>query len=105
MNLRPFLSLAYVNHGSSQDVSHHAHQATRRDSTARIAPTSSGTRRYAVSCSGVQPSGHTAWVVTWEHGKRRTLGSAGHLTLDDARETARKIIAEHSRTALHFRHA
>ena len=28
----------------------------------------------------VQPSGHKAWVVTWEHGKRRTLGSAGHLT-------------------------
>ena len=22
----------------------------------------------------VQPSGHKAWVVTWEHGKRRTLG-------------------------------
>lgn len=26
----------------------------------------------------VQPSGHKAWVVTWKHGKRRTLGSAGH---------------------------
>jgi hypothetical protein len=27
----------------------------------------------------VQPSGHKAWIVTWAHGKRRTLGSAGHL--------------------------
>ena len=52
-----------------------------------------------------QPSGHKAWGVTWEHGKRRTLGSAGHLTLDEARETARNIIAEHIRTALHSRHA
>lgn len=50
----------------------------------------------------VQPSGHTAWVVTWEHGKRRTLGSAGRLTLDEAREIARKIIAEHIRTTLHI---
>lgn len=25
----------------------------------------------------VQPSGHKAWVVTWEHGKRRTLGLPG----------------------------
>nr|WP_298152061.1 integrase arm-type DNA-binding domain-containing protein [uncultured Pseudoxanthomonas sp.] len=48
----------------------------------------------------VQPSGHKAWVVTWEHGKRRTLGSAGHLTLDDAREIARKIIAEYIQTGL-----
>lgn len=42
----------------------------------------------------VQPSGHKAWVVSWEHGKRRTLGSATHLTLDEAREIARKVIAE-----------
>ena len=48
----------------------------------------------------VQPSGHKAWVVTWEHGKRRTLGSAGHLTLDEAREIARKIIAEYIQTGL-----
>ena len=48
----------------------------------------------------VQPSGHKAWVVTWEHGKRRTLGSAGHLTLDAAREIARKIIAEYIQTGL-----
>ena len=34
----------------------------------------------------VQPSGHKAWGVTWEHGKRRTLGSAGHLKFDEARE-------------------
>lgn len=24
----------------------------------------------------VQPSGHKAWIVTWAHGKRRTLGAA-----------------------------
>lgn len=48
----------------------------------------------------VQPSGHKAWVVTWEHGKRRTLGSAGHLTLDQARDIARKIIAEYIQTGL-----
>jgi hypothetical protein len=48
----------------------------------------------------VQPSGHKAWVITWEHGKRRTLGSAGHLTLDEAREIARKIIAEYIQTGL-----
>jgi hypothetical protein len=35
-----------------------------------------------------------------EHGKRRKLGSAGHLTLDDAREIARKIIAEYIQTGL-----
>ena len=48
----------------------------------------------------VQPSGHKAWVVTWEHGKRRTLGAAGHLTLDQARDIARKIIAEYIHTGL-----
>lgn len=48
----------------------------------------------------VQPSGHKAWVVTWTHGKRRTLGSAGHLTLDEARSIARKIIAEYIQTGL-----
>lgn len=48
----------------------------------------------------VQPSGHKAWVVTWEHGKRRTLGSAGHLTLDQARDIARKVIAEYIQTGL-----
>ncbi|WP_429000559.1 Arm DNA-binding domain-containing protein [Stenotrophomonas rhizophila] len=34
----------------------------------------------------VQPSGHKAWIVTWAHGKRRTLGSVEHLTLDQARD-------------------
>jgi integrase len=48
----------------------------------------------------VQPSGHKAWIVTWAHGKRRTLGSAGHLSLDQARELARKIIAEFIQTGL-----
>lgn len=48
----------------------------------------------------VQPSGHKAWIVTWAHGKRRTLGSAGHLTLDQARDMARQAIAEHIQTGL-----
>jgi integrase len=48
----------------------------------------------------VQPSGHKAWIVTWAHGKRRTLGSAGHLTLDQARELARKIMSEFIQTGL-----
>lgn len=42
----------------------------------------------------IQPSGHKAWIVTWAHGKRRTLGSVGHLTLDEARSITHKIIAE-----------
>lgn len=42
----------------------------------------------------VQPSGHKAWIVTWAHGKRRTLGSAGHLTLDQARAYASQAMAE-----------
>jgi integrase len=48
----------------------------------------------------VQPSGHKAWVVTWAHGKRRTLGSAGHLTLDQARDVARRVIAEYIQSGL-----
>lgn len=48
----------------------------------------------------VQPSGHKAWIVTWAHGKRRTMGSAEHLALDDARNIARKIIAEFIQTGL-----
>ena len=42
----------------------------------------------------VQPSGHKAWIVTWAHGKRRTLGSAGHLTLEQARAYASQAMAE-----------
>jgi hypothetical protein len=33
----------------------------------------------------VQLSGHKAWIVTWAHGKRRTLGSVEHLSLDQGR--------------------
>lgn len=33
----------------------------------------------------VQPSGHKAWIVTWAHGKRRTLGSVEHLALPFAK--------------------
>lgn len=42
----------------------------------------------------VQPSGYKAWIVTWKHGKRRTLGEASHLTLDQARAHASQTIAE-----------
>lgn len=48
----------------------------------------------------VQPSGHKAWIVTWTHGKRRTLGSAGHLSLDQARELSRNVIADFIQTGL-----
>ncbi|HEL3779554.1 hypothetical protein G6F60_013997 [Rhizopus arrhizus] len=41
----------------------------------------------------VQPSGHKAWIVTWAHGKRRTLGSVEHLSLDQARDQARQAVA------------
>ncbi len=34
----------------------------------------------------VQPSGNKAWVVTWTHGKIRTLGAAAHLDLAQARD-------------------
>lgn len=43
----------------------------------------------------VQPSGHKAWIVTWAHGERRTLGSVGNLTLDQARDQARQAVAEY----------
>ncbi|MBS0200539.1 MAG: site-specific integrase [Proteobacteria bacterium] len=42
----------------------------------------------------VQPTGRKAWIVTWAHGKRRTLGPADHLSLDHARDAARKVCAE-----------
>lgn len=48
----------------------------------------------------MQPSGHRAWIVTWAHGKRRTLGSIEHLSLNHAREVAHKVIAEYIQTGL-----
>ncbi|WP_313642461.1 site-specific integrase [Stenotrophomonas sp.] len=42
----------------------------------------------------VQPSGHKAWIVTWAHGKRRTLGSVEHLSLEDARAHATQAMTE-----------
>ena len=42
----------------------------------------------------VQPSGHKAWIVTWAHGKRKTLGSVENLSLDDARAHARQALSE-----------
>jgi len=48
----------------------------------------------------VQPSGHKSWIVTWKHGKRRTLGEASHLTLDQARAHASQTIAEYIQQGL-----
>ncbi|HJU07086.1 MAG TPA: tyrosine-type recombinase/integrase, partial [Rhodanobacteraceae bacterium] len=48
----------------------------------------------------VQPSGHKSWIVTWKHGKRRTLGEASHLTLDQARAHASQTIAEYIQKGL-----
>ncbi|PZP57742.1 MAG: hypothetical protein DI597_21105 [Pseudoxanthomonas spadix] len=48
----------------------------------------------------VQPSGHKAWIVTWAHGKRRTLGSVDHVTLEQAREQARLAVAEYVQSGL-----
>jgi integrase len=48
----------------------------------------------------VQPSGHRAWIVTWAHGKRRTLGSVQHLSLDQARDVARQVVADFVQTGL-----
>jgi len=48
----------------------------------------------------VQPSGHKAWIVTWAHGKRRTLGSVEHVTLEQAREQARLAVAEYVQSGL-----
>ena len=42
----------------------------------------------------VQPSGHKAWIVTWAHGKRRTLGPASLLSLEQARAHASHTLAE-----------
>ncbi|RYG39278.1 MAG: DUF4102 domain-containing protein [Burkholderiales bacterium] len=42
----------------------------------------------------VQPSGYKAWIVEWARGKRRTLGAAGHLTLDEARAQALQAMAQ-----------
>lgn len=48
----------------------------------------------------VQPSGHKAWIVAWAHGRRRTLGSVEHLTLDQARDQARQAVAEYVQSGL-----
>jgi len=42
----------------------------------------------------IQPSGHKSWIVSWAHGKRRTLGSVSELTLDQARAHATKAMSE-----------
>jgi len=48
----------------------------------------------------VQPSGHKAWIVTWAHGKRRTLGPASLLSLEQARAHAAHTLAEAVQTGL-----
>lgn len=47
----------------------------------------------------VQPSGYKAFIVEWARGKRKTLGFAGHLSLDEARDQTLQAMAE----ALHKR--
>lgn len=42
----------------------------------------------------VQPSGHKAYIVTWAHGQRRTLGSVEHVTLEQARAQATQAVAD-----------
>lgn len=42
----------------------------------------------------VQPSGYKAWIVSWAHGKRRTLGCVDHITLEQARAYAAQAMAE-----------
>lgn len=55
---------------------------------------SSETLRFA------EPSGHKAWIATWAHGKRLTLGSVEHLSLDQARDQARQAVAEYVQSGL-----
>lgn len=42
----------------------------------------------------VQPSGYKAWIVEWARGKRKTLGFAGHLSLDEARAQTLQAMAQ-----------
>lgn len=42
----------------------------------------------------VQPSGYKAWIVTWAHGKRKTLGAVERLTLEQARAHASHALSE-----------
>ncbi|WP_425479556.1 Arm DNA-binding domain-containing protein [Stenotrophomonas chelatiphaga] len=48
----------------------------------------------------VEPSGHKAWIVTWAHGKRRTVHSVEHLSLDQACDQARQAVAEYVQSGL-----
>lgn len=42
----------------------------------------------------VQPSGTKSYIVEWARGKRRTIGRHPVMTLDGARETARRLLGE-----------
>lgn len=48
----------------------------------------------------VQPSGHKAWIVSWAHGKRRTIGPATVISLDYARAQATHAVAEYLQSGL-----
>lgn len=48
----------------------------------------------------VQPSGHKAWIVSWAHGKRRTIGPTTAIPLDLARAQATHAIAEYLQSGL-----
>lgn len=55
---------------------------------------SSGTRRCVACYCACNPSGYRAWIVSWAHGRRRTLGSVEHQSLNQARDVARKVVSE-----------
>lgn len=48
----------------------------------------------------VQPSGHKAWIVSWAHGKRHTIGPTTAIPLDLARAQATHAIAEYLQSGL-----
>lgn len=48
----------------------------------------------------VQPSGHKAWIVSWAHGKRRTIGPTAAVPLDMARAQATHAVAEYLQSGL-----
>lgn len=43
----------------------------------------------------VQSSGHKSWVVSWAHGRRRTIDPVCAITLDIARAQVTRAIAEY----------
>lgn len=65
-----------------------------------IAPTRSGTRLYAVCFFGCSPVGTELGSSPGRTGSVVRLGAVEHLSLDQARDVARKVIAEYIQTGL-----